>query len=264
MADLRALYTEEAVGAGHPTKTDVVNRLTLAYHNTDGSHKADNYVALDTTPQLSGDLDKQGYSTDWSLVPAANYTTAPASTSTLTMGVDMTGTIKAGMGLKYTIGGTVYYGMVSAIAANLLTVAGASLTGAVTNLYYGGTVRQVVVIIPGAYEDADNHNLIVTDLKSQLVWKLPTSYCVNFSVYSNTHDSHATHGKASVEINDADVCSDADGLTLAADATWYTTVININTSNYDILPGEVLEITAHKGGTGDASDLTAIMVFVTP
>lgn len=39
MADLRALYTEEAVGANHPTKADVINRLTLAYHNNDGTPK---------------------------------------------------------------------------------------------------------------------------------------------------------------------------------------------------------------------------------
>ncbi|MBI2178106.1 MAG: hypothetical protein HYU38_07205 [Candidatus Tectomicrobia bacterium] len=40
MADQRAQYTEEAVGAGHPTKADVVNRLALVEHNTDGTHKA--------------------------------------------------------------------------------------------------------------------------------------------------------------------------------------------------------------------------------
>lgn len=36
MADLRAQYTEEAVGANHPTKADVVNRLALAALNNDG------------------------------------------------------------------------------------------------------------------------------------------------------------------------------------------------------------------------------------
>ena len=39
MADQRAQYTEEAIGAGHPTKADTINRLALIGHNTDGSHK---------------------------------------------------------------------------------------------------------------------------------------------------------------------------------------------------------------------------------
>lgn len=39
MADQRALYTEEAVGAGHPTKTDTINRLALVEHENDGTHK---------------------------------------------------------------------------------------------------------------------------------------------------------------------------------------------------------------------------------
>ncbi|MBN2437975.1 MAG: hypothetical protein JXL20_05170 [Deltaproteobacteria bacterium] len=40
-ADQRIQYTEEMVGAGHPTKGDTLNRLMLIEHNTDGTHKAD-------------------------------------------------------------------------------------------------------------------------------------------------------------------------------------------------------------------------------
>jgi hypothetical protein len=39
MTDQRAQYNEEAVGANHPTKADVINRLTLVGHNNDGTHK---------------------------------------------------------------------------------------------------------------------------------------------------------------------------------------------------------------------------------
>ena len=38
MADQRILYTEEMVGAGHPVKTDTLNRLTSVEHNVDGTH----------------------------------------------------------------------------------------------------------------------------------------------------------------------------------------------------------------------------------
>lgn len=39
MTDLRIQYSEEVVGAGHPTKGDTLNRLTAVEHNSDGTHK---------------------------------------------------------------------------------------------------------------------------------------------------------------------------------------------------------------------------------
>lgn len=39
MADLRPQYSEEVVGHGHPTKTDVTNRAWNVEHEEDGTHK---------------------------------------------------------------------------------------------------------------------------------------------------------------------------------------------------------------------------------
>lgn len=39
MADQRIQYTEQMVGANHPTLQDTLNRLTLVEHNNDGTHK---------------------------------------------------------------------------------------------------------------------------------------------------------------------------------------------------------------------------------
>lgn len=38
-ADQTIQYSEEMVGAGHPTKADTLNRLVLIEHNADGTHK---------------------------------------------------------------------------------------------------------------------------------------------------------------------------------------------------------------------------------
>src|SRR3990172_4717142 len=38
MTDKRIIYTEEMVGAGHPGKSDTLNRLSLVEHNVDGTH----------------------------------------------------------------------------------------------------------------------------------------------------------------------------------------------------------------------------------
>lgn len=200
----------------------------------------------------------------WKIIPAGNYTTGPASTSTITMGVDMTASVLVGMPLRYTISSVEYFGVVTAMASNLLTVGGAPLGGNVSNLQYGGgTVRQVVVIIPSTYEDASNTALITSDLKSNLVWKLPKSYLVQYHVYSAVHDS-GTHGQASVRINATEVNTTTGGLTIAANTTWYSTVVDIDTAAYDVNSGELIEVTAVKNGTGDASDLTVSMIFVTP
>jgi hypothetical protein len=200
----------------------------------------------------------------WRIIPAANYTTAPASTSTLTMGVDMTASIKVGMTLRYTISAVEYFGQVSAIASNLLTVRGAPLGGNVSNLQYGGgEVTQMVICIPGLYADASSTGLVAADLKMNILWRKPKSYCVYFSMWSRIHET-GTHGTASVRINGTELNTTAGGLTIAADATLYATVVDIATAAYDINDGEAIEITSVKAGSGDASDLTATMIFITP
>ena len=184
----------------------------------------------------------------------------------LTMTSDLTASIKAGMSLMYVISGVTKIGRVGAITSSLLTPNGAPLSGDVTALYYGGgTTRKIIVIIPGTYEDASNTALISSDLKSSALktWDLPISYCVHYKVYSNTHDT-GTHGQASVRINNTELNLTTGGLTIAADATEYQTVVDIDVAAYDINPGEAVEITAVKNGNGDASDLTIEMIIITP
>jgi hypothetical protein len=183
----------------------------------------------------------------------------------LTMTTDYTASVKVGYPIKYTIGGTTYYGLVSAIASNLLTITGVALSGDVTALYYGDAkkVEQLVVTIPSTYEDADDHNLIVSDLKSSLIWSKSTAYLVAFSHYTDTADGSAD-GTASVEIADDECNLQANGFFLAAAKTWYPSGIAVDSSAYNVENGEAIEITAHKGTGGDGSDLTTKLIFVLP
>ena len=62
MADQRAQYNEEAVGANHPTKADVINRLALVEHGTDGVHGAAARASMGTAPLVLGsDADGDMY-----------------------------------------------------------------------------------------------------------------------------------------------------------------------------------------------------------
>lgn len=192
------------------------------------------------------------------------FTATPASTSTITMTTDLTAYIFVGTSLKYVIGGVTYYGRVSAITNVLLTVHGAPLGGDVTALYYGGgSIREIIVSIPSTYESASSTTLILSNLKSTLNWKLPTSYLVEYTVWSLTKDT-SSDGKASVRINNVEVNTSAGGLTIAAAVTEYSTVINIATAVYAVTPGQLIEVTCVKGTTGDATYLVVTMTLVTP
>lgn len=203
---------------------------------------------------------------NWTSIAASAYTATPASTSTITMVTDLTATLGVGTPIRYMIGSTIYYGIITAITANLMTIAGAALSADIVSMQYGDSsrVRQVVVTVAGTYEDADNTALILSDNLQPLIWKLPKAYCVFYAFYSVTHDSHATHGKATVRINNTELNTSADGLEIAADATWYSTVVDIATAAYDINPGELIEFAVKKGGKGDATHLTGVMLFVIP
>jgi hypothetical protein len=200
----------------------------------------------------------------------ANFTATPASTSTITMGTDQTATILVGSPLKYTIGGTVYYGMVSAITSNLLTVAGAPLGGDVTALSLGDASRieQIDIPINTYYEDATDATLIRSDLSTALIWHKSAAYIVRFVAWSLVHDS-TTHGQIQVTNGVYGstlyaVSSTSGGVTIAADATQYSTVVDIDTAKYVLAKGNAIEIAATKNGAGDAHDLLVSIIVVYP
>ena len=194
-----------------------------------------------------------------------NFTATPASTSTLTMTSDVTGTIKVGFGLKYTIGGTVYYGVVTAITSNLLTLAGAPMGGDVTALYWcpAHHVRQLVVSVPGKFADAANTTLLKTDSKLSIDWDLGKAYLVRIRHIVVTDDTGANQPIVNVSVNGSAVGTSNTNAGLAVAETWTSTVVDINTSNYDINNDEAVEvITDASGSNGDAVDLTVSMTFV--
>jgi len=194
-----------------------------------------------------------------------NFTATPASTSTLTMTADKTATIKVGMGLKYKISATYYYGMVTAITSNLLTIAGAPLSGDVSELYWCPPERviQVDFFVSGKFADAANTGLLASDMNTAFEWNLGKAYCVLIRHKVKTDDSGANQPRVSISIAGAVVGTDNTNTGQAVAETWTSTVVGINTSNYDINPDEAIEIVTDDNGTNnDASDLTVSAVFV--
>ena len=58
MSDLRPQYNEEAVGANHPTKPDVLNRAFNPEHNVDGTHKTTAGASAGSIPTSYLDTDE--------------------------------------------------------------------------------------------------------------------------------------------------------------------------------------------------------------
>ena len=128
MTDQRIQYNERMVGAGHPTLSDTLNRLSLIEHNTDGSHHwvdvrtygADPTGVADSTTAFTNALAAGKYV----FIPSGTY----KITSTLTAASKwLFGTGSNGVTLNYT--GTGACLNVSGSDATPSRVEGISITG---------------------------------------------------------------------------------------------------------------------------------------
>ena len=93
MADQRAQYNEEAVGANHPTKADVINRLALVEHGTDGVHGATARTSMAAMPAGAYELtDDATIAIDWDN-GATQYVVLGATGRTVTFANPVNGAV---------------------------------------------------------------------------------------------------------------------------------------------------------------------------
>ena len=204
----------------------------------------------------------------WKTIATSKYTATPPSTSTISM--SDTSDFAVGYPVKYTYGGTAYYGMVTTVTANtLIYVTGAPLdTGQdLTALSVGRPERIVTkeyfvdTAALGAVQDIFS---AVTYERHR--WDVADAYLVSFAATLGTVDT-GTQPKVNVKIASGVVCT-ADsnkGIQLSATpGTWVApTAVAISTTNYDIAMGDAIEVRCTEAGTnGDAECLSVICTFV--
>ncbi len=222
-----------------------------------------------------GDQGNQGANgvnlTKWiQLVATTDFSTTAASTSTITMNSDKTGSIKTGMAIKFKLSGSYYYAICTAITTNLLTIAGAPLTtgaGDLQELYYSdnpNSIDVVAISINGSFADAADTALLASDLNMYLKWTKSIAYLVMISHIVKTQDTGANQSRVNCDINGANSVSTANtNAGQSVSTSWVNTVVDINTTNYDINYGESIEIrTDANGSNDDAKDLTVLLTFV--
>ena len=205
---------------------------------------------------------------EWTTISGTKYTATPASTSTVTF--SDTSDLAIGKPVRYTYGGTTYYGIITAVAANaLMTVAGASLNvGEDLTALEIGTSGQVVVMdlkVAGVY--ADNVEDVLAGTENRYVrWRKSPAYLVAISATHKTADTGAAQPKLNVKVAGNLVSTEDSnaGLQLSTAGAWVNgSAVAISTTNYDVAFNDALELRVTAAGTnGNAANLSACLVFV--
>ena len=204
----------------------------------------------------------------WTTISATKYTTTPASTSTVTF--SDTSNLAVGKPVRYTYGGTTYYGIITAVANNaLMTIAGAPLDvgQSLTNLEIG-TPGQVVImdlLVPGTYAD-NTEDILAGTANQHIRWRKSAAYLVAFSATHKTADTGAAQPKLNVKV-DGNLISTQDsnaGLQLSTSGAWVdSSAVAISTGNYAVSFNSALELRVTAAGTnGNAANLSTSLVFV--
>lgn len=198
-----------------------------------------------------------------------DFTATPASTSTLTMTSDLTGTIQPGMGLKYTVLSVVYYGMCTAITSSLLTVSGAPLSGDVTDLEYL-TIPMIPIAfaVSGYFADSATTTLIKDDITKARspTWGGYPAHCVFFKISRTSNDTGAsTQPTVNLLIDSSALLTTALSLPSVGTVSSQA-IVEFDVSNYRISFDDEfdIQIVASTGGTpaNDALDLFVEMMFL--
>lgn len=210
-----------------------------------------------------------GIDSRWMTIPADFYTATPATTSTVTM--SDTSDLEVGLPVRYTYGGTAYYGVVTAVTANtLLTIAGATLdTGtAITKLEVGRPelVVQIPFFVSGAYGDGVA-DLLLADMNASSRWKLADGYVVAYEAAHATVDTGSPQPSINVKVagNLVGTENTNNGLVMSGTInTWVkSSAIAISTANYGISLDDAIEVRCTvAGGNADASDLSGNIIVV--
>jgi len=197
-------------------------------------------------------------------IAEVGYNSTPAGPSTISMNLDRTAHIAAGMPIKYwTTAGGWGYGVVTSITSNQLVFAGMPMSGNINALFVGTSemVCSIDYLIPGSYASSANNSLIQTFQKSFSIWQGPPARLVRISHRALSADS-GTAPRVTASINGNPVGTDNSNTGLPVSTSWTHTAYGINGSYNSINLGDSIELRTTQGGSGDSTFLTVSLVFV--
>jgi len=196
----------------------------------------------------------------WVEVPTSAYTATPLDTQRIAM--SDTSHVATAWPVRYTIGGTRYYGVVDIVIANSqVTIAGAPLSGDITQLDVGRPelVVQMPIHVPGKY-GAELGGLLF-DMRALLQWMAPPAYLVAMKARHLVPDSGGTPADQP-QINATHDSSDVFTTPITMDVAWQGSGA-VDTTEYRFEPGDDIEVACKRvASTPDAADLTVFLTWV--
>lgn len=215
---------------------------------------------------IQGDQGPTGpQGTPWSVIDSGRYTALPASTSRITM--SDTTDLHPGLPLRYTYGGTTYWGKIAAVsAAAYIDIMGPPLdpVTALTELAVGRSEQNTAFVL---MPDVDAYGDAVAALEPGFPWLDGPAYLVGFRAWQKTEDG-SVQPKCNLQV-DGVALSTADGGLGLQLSTAYTAVeiapVSIDPAVYQLSRGSIVKAaTTAAGGSGGASMLTMIAEVVLP
>lgn len=229
----------------------------------------DLFVAVDISASLNKKVTRANLRSSlglpiWYPVPSTSFSGPPATPSRITM--SDTSLMAVGLPLRYVIGGTSYYGVITAVSSNsYVELIGAPLTSTVSALYVGSAtaVVQERFFIGGAYGDGVA-DLLAADEKTAYRWERGPARLVGLAVQHNTDDTGANQPKVNVKVAGTAVSTANGGDGIQVATSWAgNSAVAIDTAAYAIARGDAVEIACTvEGSNGDASDLTVSVTWV--
>jgi hypothetical protein len=174
--------------------------------------------------------------------------------------------ILAGLPIKYTVGSTVYYGVVTGVTTTNIAVAGPTCSACTTTDVYVGNPEMVTVetfLISGSYSDAASTSLLEDDMNMYYRWQSSNAYCVRFSTIHKVNGTANTAVNVLINANNVSTANSNSGITTDID-NWNSTFTDINSSNYRIEFNKPIEIKTNMTSPDSAKDLSIQIIFVFP
>lgn len=251
--------TDEVVGLVGGANSRLTRKVLLQGAGTPADGQTLRYNANLATPTYET-VDPR-----WRVLAlGTDYTAAPPTTSTITVTAATVAAAPAGTPIRYKVGGSALYGIVTTSTGTTLTIAGVSISTTLTELALGTPemVREEVLFVnsrntSGAQVTyAAGADCLATIGFQYRRWSGPKAYCVT---YRATHRT-ATSPVVNLKINGSNVSS--TGITVSATAGTWTTVgaVLIDSSTYDINYGEDIEI--HATNVAASYFLSLVATFV--
>lgn len=206
-----------------------------------------------------------GEASRWVETDTGSYTSTPASDTSITM--SDTSTVKAGLPIRVTQGGTLYYFIVHSVTASTsITVHGPALGAtAITKLEVGKPeqVCEMQLYVSGIYAASTSTTVLATIMETYTRWRAGKAYMVQAGFLNGTADTTSAP-RVDVLIDGTGVIADnsSAGVDVSSAATWNDST-SVESANYDINRGEAIELQVSvAGGAGDVSDLTVSLTLI--